>query len=120
MELIIKNGDYVSDGVGGLRRTGGEEELLSRVLYKLSVRRGSFPFCPALGSYLYKLGQEKPSGREQAARQYIAQALADEAGLSVDAVRVTAAEENTLNVGVTLSYGTQTAELTLSVGGNGI
>ncbi len=120
MELVIKNGDYVSDGVGGFCRVNGEEELLSRVLYKLSVRRGGCPFYPALGSELYKLGREKPSNREQAARQYVAEALSDETGLTVDAVSVTPGDGGMLCVSVTVSYGAKTSEIKLSVGGNGI
>ena len=40
MELKIKDRDYVADGMGGLVRVSGWEELLERVLFKLSVRRG--------------------------------------------------------------------------------
>ena len=42
MELKIKDRDYVADGAGGLVRVSGWDELLERVLFKLSVRRGSF------------------------------------------------------------------------------
>ena len=41
MELKIKDRDYVADGAGGLVRVSGWDELLERVLFKLSVRRGS-------------------------------------------------------------------------------
>ena len=41
MELKIKDRDYVADGMGGLVRVSGWDELLERVLFKLSVRRGS-------------------------------------------------------------------------------
>ena len=59
MELKIKDRDYVSDGAGALVRASGREELLERVLYKLSVRRGSFPLAPELGSELHLLWREK-------------------------------------------------------------
>lgn len=61
MELKIRNGDYIADGIGGERRADGAEALLERALFRLSVRRGSFPFLPELGSELYRLGHEKPS-----------------------------------------------------------
>ena len=83
MELMVRGGDYLPDGRGGFRRAEGDDELLQRVLWKLSVRRGSFPFLPELGSRLYLLGREKPSLRQALARQYAAEALADEEGLSV-------------------------------------
>lgn len=62
MELKIKDRDYVADGAGGLVRVSGWDELLERVLFKLSVRRGSFALAPELGSKLHLLWQGK--GRE--------------------------------------------------------
>ena len=54
-ELLLRDGDYVPDGQGGLRRAEGTDGLLQRVLFQLSARRGSFPFLPELGSRLYAL-----------------------------------------------------------------
>lgn len=59
MELKIKDRDYVADGMGGLVRVSGWDELLERVLFKLSVRRGSFSLLPELGSKLHLLRREK-------------------------------------------------------------
>ena len=59
MELKIKDRDYVADGAGGLVRVSGWDELLERVLFKLSVRRGSFALAPELGSKLHLLWREK-------------------------------------------------------------
>ena len=42
-ELMIRDGDYVPDGKGGLARAEGNDAVLQRVLWKLTVRRGSFP-----------------------------------------------------------------------------
>ena len=86
MELKIKDRDYVSDGAGALVRASGREELLERVLYKLSVRRGSFALMPELGSELHLLWREKGERRETAAKRYVAEALAEEAGLTVSDV----------------------------------
>ncbi|MFR4560423.1 MAG: hypothetical protein ACLT5P_03860 [Flavonifractor plautii] len=38
MELMVRNGDYVSDGAGGFLRAEGTDEPLQRVLWKLSIR----------------------------------------------------------------------------------
>ena len=38
MGLSLREGDYVPDGTGGLRRTGGQEALLERVLFRLTAR----------------------------------------------------------------------------------
>ena len=55
MELKIKDRDYVADGAGGLVRVSGLDELLERVLFKLSVRRGSFALVPELGRQISSL-----------------------------------------------------------------
>ncbi len=78
MALILRNGDYVPDGKGGFRSAQGAEEVLERVLWKLGVKRGSFPFLPALGSRLHLLARAPAGEREALAGQYVAEALADE------------------------------------------
>lgn len=78
MALMLREGDYVSDGQGGLVTVTGARELLERVLWKLTLRRGSFPFLPELGSRLHLLGQAKAAQREALARRYVEEALADE------------------------------------------
>ncbi len=78
MELELRNGDYIADGVGGLRRVGGREALLQRVLFRLTARRGAFPFRETLGSRLWQLGRVPAPERRAAARQYVAEALAEE------------------------------------------
>ena len=87
MELELKNGAYLADGVGGLRRVGGREALLQRVLFRLSARRGGFPFWETLGSRLWELGRVPAPERRSAARQYVAEALEDEA-LTVESVEL--------------------------------
>lgn len=78
MELELRNGDYVPDGVGGLRRVEGREALLQRVFFRLTARRGTFPFWETLGSRLWTLGRLPAGQRQGAARQYVAEALAEE------------------------------------------
>ena len=73
MGLSLRNGDYVPDGTGGLRRTEGREALLEQVLFRLTARRGTFPFLPELGSRLWQLGQLPAARRQSAAEQYVAQ-----------------------------------------------
>lgn len=86
MELKIRNGDYVPDGAGGLQRVSGKGELLQRVLFRLTARRGAFALVPTLGSRLYLLGHEKPGNRQAAAKKYVAEALNGEAGIAVEEV----------------------------------
>jgi len=88
MELTLQNGDYVSDGAGGLSRVQGREALLQRVLFRLTARRGTFPFWDSLGSRLWQLGQLPASARQSAAKQYVAEALAEEPGVTVERVEL--------------------------------
>ena len=83
------NGDYVPDGAGGLCRLSGGEEILARALFRLTARRGAFPFLPELGSRLRLLLREKPSARQALAVQYAAEALREEPDLKVTAVELT-------------------------------
>lgn len=100
MALILREGDYVPDGKGGFQTAQGAQELLERVLWKLTVRRGSFPLLPELGSRLHLLSRAPAGEREALAGQYAAQALADE-DVTVDTVSL--AQEGgrgTLTVGL--------------------
>lgn len=116
MELKIRDRDYVSDGVGGLERVSGRDELLQRALFRLSVRRGSFALAPELGSRLHLLWREKPESRAAAAKQYAAEALADEEGLTVTGVEL-AEKGDVLNLRVLLRYGEEEGEAVVTIGG---
>ena len=108
MELKIKDRDYVADGAGGLVRVSGWDELLERVLFKL--------LAPELGSKLHLLWREKGESRATAAKQYVAEALADEEGLSVTGMEL--AEKNGfLELRVLLRYENETGEAVVTIGG---
>ena len=97
-------------------RVSGWDELLERVLFKLSVRRGSFALAPELGSKLHLLWREKGESRATAAKQYVAEALADEEGLSVTGMEL--AEKNGfLELRVLLRYENETGEAVVTIGG---
>ncbi len=113
MEAKLVNGDYVPDGAGGFVRLEGAEELLARALFKLSCRRGSFPFLPELGSRLYLLGREKPSAWTAVARQYAVEALTG-MEVTVTDVDVTAAGD-ALVVAVYLTAGETAATVEVMV-----
>ena len=110
MELKLKDGDYVPDGTGGVERCAGAEEVLSRVLFRLTARRGALPFLPELGSQLYRVLREKPSARLAAAKQYVAQALEEERDVSVTDVALTDTQQG-LDIAVNLLW--QGEELTV-------
>ena len=100
MELKLQNGDYVSDGAAGLRRVEGAEALLQRVLFRLTAR-------------LWQLGTIPPAGRLPAARQYVAEALAEE---PVSVEHVTLTEQGSRGfLTVELRYGSTPLSVTVEV-----
>ncbi|MBR5534524.1 MAG: hypothetical protein IKU62_06730 [Ruminiclostridium sp.] len=74
----LRDGDYYLEGGGIFARAEGAEALLERVMFKLQVRRGSFPLMPRLGSRLYLLPRAKASARAALGASYAAEALAEE------------------------------------------
>lgn len=99
MEWKLEQGDYVPDGTGGLAGLTGSGEVLARVLYRLTARRGALPFLPELGSRLYQLCREKPAARQALAAQYVAEALQEEPDLTVQSVELAqTGEEGLLTV----------------------
>lgn len=114
MELEMRNGDYVPDGAGGVRRLEGQEALLQRVLFRLTARRGSFPFWRTLGSRLWQLGRLGASVRPAAARQYVEEALAEEAGVTVEDVVLTERDGGGM-LAVSLRWGERVLPVVLEV-----
>ena len=114
METKLANGDYVADGLGGVERLSGADALLGRVLYRLTARRGQFPPLPELGSRLYLLGRETGANRLTAARQYVAEALAQEP-VTVEDVTLTAAGEGRVHLAGFLKYQGTDLAVTLTV-----
>lgn len=114
MELELKNGDYIADGVGGLRRVQGREALLQRVLFRLTARRGAFPFWEDLGSRLWALGQVPAPERLAAARQYVAEALSEEP-VTVEDVLLEPGGDGTAAVTVYLRYEGQALPVTVEI-----
>ena len=110
MGLSLRNGDYVPDGTGGLRRTEGREALLEQVLFRLTARRGTFPFLPELGSRLWQLGQLPAARRQSAAEQYVAEALA-----AVEQVILTESGGGRAQVTVGLTWQGETLSVTVEV-----
>ena len=105
MGLSLREGDYVPDGTGGLRRTGGQEALLERVLFRLTARRGSFPFLPELGSRLWQLGQLPAVQRQSAA----------EPELTVERVSLTESGGGRAQVTAAMTWRGETLSVTVEV-----
>ncbi len=89
MELKLEQGNYVPGEVG-LEQVSGIEELAQRVLMRLTAPRGSFALLPNYGSRLSMLPGIRPSHRESAALQFVAEALEEEVGLKLRSVELLA------------------------------
>lgn len=115
LELRLENGRYVQGKYQGFESVDGGQELLQRVLMKLKTRRGSFLPEPEYGSRLYELAAMKPSQRESAAKQYIAEALADETGLSMETLTLSEGTQGELLLEMRFSHNGQgiTAQTTI-------
>lgn len=107
---VLHNGDYVSDGKGGFLRKQGASGVLQEALFRLSCRRGGFPFLPELGSRFYLLCREKPSARDMAAGQYAVEAL-EGLDVTVEDAKVLAIQDGVARVTVTLSAGEEQISL---------
>lgn len=116
MALLFHDGDYIPNGKGGFCTVTGDREVLERVLWKLSVRRGSFPFLPKLGSRLHLLCSYPAKEREALAGRYVREALSDE-DLSVTAVTLTQTGEGRGELTVSLVYEGQEMTAAMEVGG---
>lgn len=88
MSLLLRNRDYARDGNGGVTVVSGGEALLNEALFRLTARRGSFPFLPRLGSRMGELRREKPSDWDALARQFAVEALDGLEDVTVIGVRV--------------------------------
>jgi phage gp46-like protein len=113
-ELKIRDGDYQRRG-SGLAKVDGTEALLQRVLFKLTARRGAFPFVESLGSRLWQLGRIPAQQRQAAAMQYAAEALRDE-GLTVEDVTLQERPDGTVAMTAALrGDGRQALSVTVNI-----
>lgn len=75
VSILLENRDYQPGVQGSIAHVTGDAQLLNEVLFRLSVRRGSFPMDRSLGSQMWRLRGAKPSEWPALARQYAVQAL---------------------------------------------
>jgi len=114
-ELQMINGDYIPNGAGDFCRLEGSQALIQRILFKLTARRGAFPFLPETGSLLYTLAREKKSARQALCTRYVHQALEGE---DITITDVSYSEKNSAaQVRVDLEWQGEPLEVTASLGG---
>ncbi len=104
MDLKLKDGCYVVSNAGGFATVNGYEELAQRISMKLAARRGGFALLPEFGSRLYLLGNTRVSEWEATARQYVAEALADEDYLELESLSVSGVQEGSIRITTEFTY----------------
>ena len=105
---------YVLPELAAQLRTAIAEALAQRIIFRLTARRGSFPFWPELGSRLYQLGSLPASQRAAAAVQYVTEALAQEP-VAVEDVELTQRANGIAELRTRLSYQGTGLDVTLEV-----
>ncbi len=85
LDTAISSGDFICDSKGYLIELSGYDELLQRILIRLTIKQGSFVYDTSLGSRLYTL---KPTdiNIKNRALSMIREALADVTEVIVDDV----------------------------------
>ena len=114
MENILSGGDYVPDGFGGIRQADGTQALLQRALFRLTCRRGSFPFLPELGSRLWQLKGRGADKIVPLATAYCTEALAP-LGLKVLGVTLLSQQGERIRLDVQLAAGRQTERVEVEI-----
>ena len=77
MDTAISNGDFICDSKGIPVELTGYDELLQRVLIRLTVKKGSFIYDTSLGSRLYTLKSTDGNLKERAL-SLVREALVDD------------------------------------------
>lgn len=113
MDTLLKNGDHVRDGRGFPTQITGVPELLQQALLRLTVKKGSFCFDPALGSRLYTL-QRSGNHLQKEALLMVKEALCDMTQAAVRAVELSQEGEN-LRLHVLLSLQNENVQLEVPI-----
>lgn len=82
------NRDMAKDSRGMPASITGAQELLQRILIRLTVRKGGFPPDPELGSRVPLLANCPPAQLDSLADSYVREALAGMEGVHVQKVEV--------------------------------
>lgn len=75
MDILLKNGQHAVDDLGAPIEIFDTSEIIQRAIIRLSVKKGSFPHDPELGSELYKLHRSNSKTTQNEALSYVQEAL---------------------------------------------
>lgn len=104
MELKLADGNYEAGVRGSLLTVSGTDEVAQRIIMRLTARRGGFAPLPEYGSRLHLLHLAKPSEREAAAKQYVAEALSDERGVKLESLSISGEGAGRIALDLMFSY----------------
>ena len=87
MDTALFNGDFLCDSRGFPITISGINEILQRILIRLSVKKGKFVYDKDLGSELYKLDINEENA-EARALSLVREALSDIKNIKVKEVSI--------------------------------
>ncbi|MFR1179007.1 MAG: histidine kinase [Acutalibacteraceae bacterium] len=115
MDTAISNGDFICDSKGIPVELTGYDELLQRVLIRLTVKKGSFIYDTSLGSRLYTLKSTDGNLKERAL-SLVGEALVDISEVIVDDVFTTWTNDGeNLELTVVLSINNEEKDVVITI-----
>ena len=115
MDTAISNGDFICDSKGVPVELTGYDELLQRVLIRLTVKKGSFIYDTSLGSRLYTLKASDGNIKERAL-SLVREALIDISEVVVEDVLTTLTNDGeNLELNVILSVNNEEKDVVITI-----
>ncbi len=111
MDNLIQNGDFILDVCGLQKPIDSIDEACQRVLFIMSVKRGSYPYNRLMGCDFSSLKNDE--NIEKTALLLCREAISNQSEINIDSVTVTKNQNNTYHLIINLSYSNQskTAEV---------
>ena len=115
MDTAISNGDFICDSKGVPVELTGYDELLQRVLIRLTVKKGSFIYDTSLGSRLYTLKATDGNIKERAL-SLVREALIDISEVVIEDVLTTLTNDGeNLELTVILSVNNKEKDVVITI-----
>lgn len=112
MDTALLNGDFLCDSRGFPIKIFGTNELLQRVFFRLSIKKGSFIYDRNLGSELYKLNIYEEN-IESKAMALIKEALIDMENVIVKDVLAELIDDTSLKLDILLSLNNELKDVVI-------
>lgn len=113
MDNLIQNGDFALDVCGLQKPIDSIDEACQRVLFTMSVKRGSYPYNRLLGCDFSSLKNDE--NIEKTALLLCREAISNQSEISIDSVAVTENQDNTYHLTINLSYSNRCKKVEVDV-----